>query len=135
MIHEMRIGPLHATVEVLSDHLYVRELVDPETPAQMVEYLHDVERIAREAAVPKVIFDARAENDVHVAHPDVLDARWEYFRTGDHFRYVAVVLPSAMAVARVNMTAVARGAKSRIRGFEAADDARLWIVSAGKRAG
>ncbi len=88
-------------------------------------YTQHLERVMRETGIRKAVIDARAEKDS--MNQELRDLMWAWMTHPTHgFTSVALVLPSEMAVARVNMTSLARGAN--IRAFDTLFAAQRWLV-------
>ncbi|MFK7985582.1 MAG: hypothetical protein AB8I08_06085 [Sandaracinaceae bacterium] len=93
-------------------------------------YTQHLERVMRETGVRKAVIDARAEQDN--ADQELRDLMWAWMTHPTlGFETVALVLPSEMAVARVNMTSLARGAN--IRAFDNLFAAQRWLIRGRRR--
>lgn len=93
-------------------------------------YTQHLERIMQQTGIRKAVIDARAEQDN--SDQELRDLMWAWMTHPTHgLETVALVLPSEMAVARVNMTALARGAN--IRAFDSLFAAQRWLVRGRRR--
>lgn len=112
-------------VEVRAGYLLVIETGALTSLLDVQRYCQAMDRIIGRTKIVRAIIDARGE----VGDPPepVRDAMWQWLtEEGRGFDVVAFVLPTEMAVARVNMTALAKGA--RLRAFESVMDAQRWLL-------
>lgn len=92
-------------------------------------YHSEVDQMIRATGITKGLIDARGE--VGDGDPDQRDAMWEWLLDPSRsFEVTAFVLPAGMAVARVNMTALAKGAN--LRAFETVSAAQRWLARGGR---
>lgn len=114
----------HGTYLFLVEQGTLRDL------SELAIYTTALERIIAETGVSKAVIDARAE----VGDPPeaVRTAMWAWLTGGGRgFSMVAFVLPTEMAMARVNMTALSRGVN--VRAFDSVFSAQRWLVRGGRR--
>ncbi|AKF03794.1 STAS/SEC14 domain-containing protein [Sandaracinus amylolyticus] len=127
MRQTLRAGSFEARVEKRASYLLIVEGDDDITAAQMREYLDAVDRAAERAGTKNVMFDARGNHGPYVA--DVHAERWEFLTVRTKLERVAVLLPRELDVSRVNMTAIAKRGKARVRAFADEAAAEKWLSS------
>lgn len=92
-------------------------------------YQSEVDRIVRSSGLRRALIDARGE--VGEPAPEVRQAMWDWLLDAERsFDVVAFVLPEGMVTARVNMTALSRGAN--LRAFETMSAAQRWLARGGR---
>ncbi len=112
-------------VEARSGYLFVIETGQLRSRGELDRYTREMEMLIGRTGLNKAIIDARGE----VGEPavDVREAMWEWLVSSERgFEMVAFVLPSEMAVARVNMTALSR--RATVRAFESVQQAQRWLM-------
>lgn len=112
-------------VEIRSGYLFVVESGQLSSLADVTRYCESMDRIVLESKIHMAIIDARAE----LGDPpeSVREAMWRWLSAADRgFSVTAFVLPTEIAVARVNMTALVKGAK--LRAFTNVHDAQRWLL-------
>ncbi len=106
-------------------YLFVVETGQLRNMAELERYTREIDALIARSGVDKAVIDARGE----VGDPpaDVRAAMWEWLVSPQRgFTTVAFVLPSEMAVARVNMTALSR--RAPIRAFDSVQQAQRWLM-------
>ena len=112
-------------IEARSGFLFVVESGELGTLADVHRYTQAMDRAIQKTGLERAIIDARGE----VGDPpeSVREAMWEWLLSPERgFDVVAFVLPTEMAVARVNMTALSK--KARVRAFESVHEAQRWLL-------
>ena len=117
----------HGAVEVeeRNGYLFVVESGTIRSVREVSAYTKAMEAVIAQCGISRALIDSRAE----VGDPplEVRNAMWEWLAAPDRgFTMVAFVLPSEMAVARVNMTALSR--KASVRAFESMQQATRWLT-------
>lgn len=117
----------HAQIEVeeRSGYLYVVESGQLRDLRELSGYTSAMDELVAKCGIDKAIIDARGE----VGDPpaEVRNGMWDWLMAPDRgFALVAFILPSEMAVARVNMTALSR--RAPVRAFESVQDAQRWLT-------
>lgn len=115
-----------ARVEKRASYLLVVEGDDDITAEQMREYLDEVDRAAERSGTKNAIFDARGNHGPYVA--EVHAERWAFLTSRTKLERVAVLLPRELDVSRVNMTAIAKRGKARVRAFSDEASAEKWLA-------
>jgi hypothetical protein len=112
-------------VEVRAGFLYLVETGTLKSIAESTKYFAAMEDLIMRTGVMRAIIDARGE--VGDPPPEVRNAMWAWLAATDRgFQMVAFILPSEMAVARVNMTALSR--RAHVRAFDNLPHAQRWLV-------
>lgn len=117
----------HATIEVeeRSGYLLVIESGRLETLDELQLYTRALDALVQRTGIRRAVIDARGE--VGDATEEVREAMWGWLLSEKRgFEVVAFVLPTEMAVARVNMTSVSLGAK--VRAFEDVRTGQRWLL-------
>ena len=112
-------------VEARDTHLFLLEEGELRSVDEVDRYTRAVDRVIAKTRLKKGVIDARGE----IGEPSkaVREAMWGWILAPDRgFNQVAFVLLSAMAVARVNMTALAQ--RAFVRAFESDFAAQRWLV-------
>jgi hypothetical protein len=116
-------------IESRPGYLYVIESGELRSLAELRKYTRELERLIEQTRIKRAVIDAREERGD--PPPEVVKAMWEWLLTPEHgFEAVAFVLSNEMAVARVNMTALAQ--KAPIRAFDNVHQAQRWLTRSGK---
>jgi hypothetical protein len=111
-------------VEERSGYLFVVESGQLRNRVELRQYIDAMEAIIRRTGTDHAVIDARGE----VGDPpvEVRDAMWSWLLDPDRgFSIIAFVLPTEMAVARVNMTALSR--RAQVRAFDSVFAAQRWL--------
>jgi len=117
----------HASIEVEArpGYLFIIETGSLESMSELRRYTARLDAIAERLERDKALIDARGE--VGDPTPEIRQAMWSWLTGADRtFERVAFVLPTEMAVARVNMTALSR--KASLRAFDAVHAAQRWLL-------
>lgn len=127
MVLRRTIELAHAQIEVeeRSGYLYVVETGQLRNLRELNAYTAAMDEIVAKGGVDKAIIDARGE----VGDPpaEVRNAMWDWLSAPDRgFTLVAFILPSEMAVARVNMTALSK--RAPVRAFQSVQEAQRWLT-------
>jgi hypothetical protein len=112
-------------VEERNGYLFVVETGQLRSVREVAAYAKAMQAVITQSGISRALIDARAE----VGDPpiEVRNAMWEWLASPDRgFTMVAFVLPSEMAVARVNMTALSR--KASVRAFDSVQQATRWLA-------
>jgi len=112
-------------IEARPGYLFVIESGQISRRSELKRYTSRLDAIAKRLERNKALIDARGE----VGDPpaEVRDAMWQWLTAEDRaFDFIAFVLPTELAVARVNMTALAR--KARLRAFDSVQVAQRWLL-------
>lgn len=128
VVIELPVGRVE--VEDHGTYLFLLEQGTLRDLGELAIYTKGLERIIAETGTSKAVIDARAE----VGDPPevVRSAMWKWLTGGGRgFSMVAFVLPTEMAMARVNMTALSRGVN--VRAFDSVFSAQRWLVRGGRR--
>lgn len=117
----------HAQIEVeeRSGYLFVVETGQLRNLRELQAYTTAMDEIVAKSGVDKAIIDARGE----VGDPpaEVRTAMWDWLSAHDRgFTLVAFILPSEMAVARVNMTSLSK--RAPVRAFQSVQEAQRWLT-------
>jgi hypothetical protein len=111
-------------VEERDGYLFVVESGQLRNRVELRQYIEAMEAVVRRTGIRHAVIDARGE--VGDPPPEVRDAMWRWLLDPDRgFTIIAFVLPTEMAVARVNMTALSRGAQ--VRAFDSVFAAQRWL--------
>jgi hypothetical protein len=105
--------------------LFIVETGQIKTLAELGRYIAAIDSIVKRTATDRAVIDARGEvGDPPLA---VREAMWSWILDPHRgFSILAFVLPTEMAIARVNMTALSQGAK--VRAFDSVIAAQRWIA-------
>jgi hypothetical protein len=113
-------------IEERAGYLYIVETGTLKTVAEVGVYAAKMEAVMARTGKVRAIIDARDETSDN-APAEVRNAMWEWLvGSGRAFQMVAFILPSEMAVARVNMTALSR--RAQVRAFENVQEAQRWLT-------
>lgn len=117
----------HAQVEVeeRSGYLYVVETGQLRNMRELHAYTSAMDEVVAQTGIDRAVIDARGE----VGDPpaEVRAAMWDWLGSPERgFSLVAFILPSEMAVARVNMTALSR--RAPVRAFTSVQEAQRWLT-------
>ncbi len=125
----IELGRAVVEIEERPGYLLVVETGRLTSLADLRVYHGELERIVRQRKVTRALIDARGE--VGDAPPDVREAMWDWLLDPARgFEVVAFVLHASVAVTRVNMTALSRGAN--LRAFESVSEAQRWLARGGR---
>ena len=117
----------HARVEVEQQEglLFIVETGQIKSLPEVARYIAAMDDIVRRTGTDRAVIDARGEiGDPPAAVREVM---WSWILDpGRGFSILAFVLPTEMAIARVNMTALSQGAK--VRAFDSVFAAQRWIA-------
>lgn len=116
-------------IEERSGYLFVVETGQLRNLRELAEYTTTMDEVIAASGIQKAIIDARGE----VGDPpaEVRNAMWDWLMSPERgFAQVAFILPSEMAVARVNMTALSR--RAPVRAFESVQEAQRWLTRSTK---
>lgn len=117
----------HARIEVegRAGFVYLVESGTLKSVREVEAYADAMEDLIARTGLFRAIIDARGE--VGDPPPEVRAAMWEWLAAHNRgFQMVAFILPSEMAVARVNMTALSK--RAPVRAFESLQQAQRWLV-------
>jgi hypothetical protein len=118
-------------IEERAGYLFVVEKGQLRDLADLRQYVQHMDAVIASTGIDRAIIDARGE--VGSPPEEVRGAMWDWLCASTRgFSLVAFVLPSEMAVARVNMTALAR--RAPVRAFDSVQSAQRWLVRGGSRA-
>lgn len=112
-------------VEARPGYLFVVESGALTRVSHVQRYTARIDAIGKRTDCSKALIDARGE----VGDPteEVREAMWAWLTSPDRvFEFVAFVLPTEMAVARVNMTALSR--RAPLRAFESVQAGQRWLL-------
>src|SRR5262245_14154134 len=124
--HEVIALP-HARVQVdeRPGYLLVVETGTLESVEEVRAYTAALDAIIERTGIKRALIDARGE--VGEPDPEARAAMWDWLAALDRgFTMVAFVLPSEMAVARVNMTALSK--RAQVRAFDSTHTAQRWLT-------
>jgi hypothetical protein len=114
-------------VEERPGYLYLIESGTLKSVQEVAEYAAALEAIIQRTGIARAIIDARDEMGSEAVPDVVRNAMWDWLAAHDRgFQMVAFILPSEMAVARVNMTALAR--RALVRAFDSVQQAQRWLT-------
>lgn len=112
-------------IEERPGYLFVVEKGQLRDLGEVRRYTLEMETIIAATGIDRAIIDARGE--IGSPPQDVRDAMWDWLSAPQRgFALIAFVLPSEMAVARVNMTALSR--RAPVRAFESVQTAQRWLM-------
>jgi hypothetical protein len=112
-------------VEERPGYLYLIETGTLKSIQEVGAYAAAIEAIIVRTGIARAIIDARDE--IGDPPPEVRHAMWDWLAAPDRgFQMVAFILPSEMAVARVNMTALSR--RAQVRAFDNVQQAQRWLT-------
>lgn len=123
--HVIELPQASIEVEGRTGYLFVVETGQLRSVREVEIYAREMEALIARSGVDKAVIDARGE--IGDPPPEVREAMWEWLVAPDRgFTTIAFVLPSEMAVARVNMTALSR--RVAIRAFDSVQQAQRWLM-------
>lgn len=123
--HVIEFSNARIEVEERKGYLLVVESGQLRTTAEVARYARAMQSVVTRSGIDRAIIDARGE----VGDPpaEVREAMWTWLSTPDRgFSKVAFVLPSEMAIARVNMTALSK--RAPLRAFDTVQQATRWLT-------
>ncbi len=121
----IELSDAYIEVEARPGYLFVVESGQLTRLGELRRYTARLDAVARRLGRDRALIDARGE----LGEPpqSVRQAMWAWLTGEDRaIRSFAFVLPSEMAVARVNMTALA--CKARLRAFDSVQAAQRWLL-------
>ncbi len=123
--HTIELAQAQVEVEERAGYLFIVESGQLRTLRELHAYTSAVSAVVTESGIDRAIIDARGE--VGDPPPEVRAAMWEWLSSPDQgFKLVAFILPTEMAVARVNMTALSR--RAPVRAFHSVQEAQRWLT-------
>ena len=121
----IELSDAYIEVEARPGYLFVVESGQLTRLGELRRYTARLDAVARRLGRDRALIDARGE----LGEPPqaVRQAMWAWLCSEDRpIRSFAFVLPSEMAVARVNMTALA--CKAKLRAFDSVQAAQRWLL-------
>lgn len=112
-------------VEERPGYLFVVEHGTLLTVDEVDQYGAALELLAARARLRRALIDSRSVEE-REPEPEVRDAMWRWLLSARSFDQIAFVLPSEMAVVRVNM--LARSQRAGICAFGAVHEAHRWLT-------
>ncbi|MGE3632054.1 MAG: hypothetical protein AB7P00_19255 [Sandaracinaceae bacterium] len=117
-------------VEERPGYLFIVETGRLTSVGDVRRYQSEVDRIVKRSSIRRAIIDSRGE--VGDAPIEARNAMWDWLvDPARGFEVVAFVLPPGVGVARVNMTALSRGAN--VRAFDTVTAAQRWLSRGGRQ--
>ena len=121
----IELAEAYIEVEPRPGYLFVVETGQLKRLGEVKRYTSRLDAIARRLESTKALIDARGE----IGDPpaDVREAMWTWLTApGRVLEHIGFVLPTEMAVARVNMTALSR--RASLRAFDSVQGAQRWLL-------
>ncbi|MCS6797411.1 MAG: hypothetical protein NZ898_02580 [Myxococcota bacterium] len=112
-------------IEARPGYLHVVESGRLESLDELRAYLRTLEDCIARTGLRRAIIDARGE-EPGASRPDLVREMWRWLGSPAAFQKVAYVLPDPLAVARVNMTALAK--RRPVRAFDNVPEAAAWLL-------
>ncbi len=115
----------YVEIEARPGYLFVVETGQLKRVSDVRSYTGRLDAIARRLERGRALIDARGE----IGEPpeDVREAMWSWLSGPERaLEVIAFVLPTEMAVARVNMIALAR--RAPLRAFDSVQGAQRWLL-------
>lgn len=112
-------------VEERPGYLYVVEHGTLLTIGEVEQYGEALELLATRAGLRRALIDSRSADDLEPS-PGVREAMWRWLVAPRCFDQIAFVLPSELAVVRVNM--LARSHRAGVCAFGAVHEAHRWLT-------
>lgn len=123
--HVIQLPRGRVEVEERAGFLFIVEQGELRDLRELEAYIAQLEKLIEKTGLRRAIIDARGERGDPPA--DVRRAMWDWLAAPNRgLSQVAFVLPSEMAVARVNMTALSQ--KAPVRAFDSVQQAQRWLL-------